>query len=150
MRSRWPKWLLWIGAAVLGVVGLCAAGLTYVGWAISRCGYDLVDTQFSPDGLHQAAVVEVDCGATAGWVRWLVVADARRKLNYRRDNVAVFKGRDLHIRWEGAVLHAEGSVADDVIVRRKLPYVTYDLEPADGAGLDSGRQQAAQPGSTAF
>jgi hypothetical protein len=104
------RWRLFAAGVVAG--GLLV-GLGYVGWLVfiivefattPWCGYDVRQQALSPDGINKAAVVEVNCGATTGYVSWAVRAPASRAFNYRRDVLASVDGREMKIAWAGPKL----------------------------------------------
>jgi hypothetical protein len=93
-----------VGGALVVAAAVYVAPMVALFVAMTECSYDLKDQQVSPDGMRKAAVVEVNCGATTDYVRWVVATDAKSAFKYRRDRIASVSGRALKIAWEGRKL----------------------------------------------
>lgn len=128
MRRGWLWFVVGIGAVVVvPVVAYCGLVLITFVWA-GQCGYQLIDQQLSPDRRQKAAVVEVNCGATTDFARWVVVTDAEKRFRYRHDMLAAVGGQELGIHWDGPILHVKYPAAEKPVIHRTEPFVRY--EPA--------------------
>lgn len=92
-----------IGIVVLAVT-LWFGAVAAVGTMLAGPAPSVAQEQVSPDGRRKAAVLEVQGGATDGFMWKVAVTDARAGKFRNRDDVAVFKGAPGRIAWRGETL----------------------------------------------
>lgn len=98
------------------------------------CDEQVLSRSVSPDGLHVASAVSVQCGATTKDATWVLLSRSGRVPSRERDNVATFEGGEVDLDWDeeslqvfhrGARLHRMDKTADGVAIeyvmgRRRL------------------------------
>ena len=126
--ARLPVWLKWLLGLAAVAAFVCVAMIVALFVYLDRtlCGYDLKSSQISPDGRYKAAVVEVNCGATTGYVDWVVLTKADKAFNYRKDRLASVETQAMTAQWDGQTLIVRWPAGLDVNKATKQPsFVEY-------------------------
>jgi hypothetical protein len=92
------------GGLAAALLTVCAVFVVMFVGGMSACSYDVKDQKVAPDGSRKAALVDVNCGATTGYVTWVVMTKTASPFRYRRDRVAAISGRAARIEWDGSKL----------------------------------------------
>ncbi len=75
-----------------------------------ECEHEMYAQQMSPDGQFNSALDNVGCGATTGFVTWVLVGPSGETLDPANHQVAVFKGKLTSLTWSDV---AEITVSGD-------------------------------------
>jgi len=129
----------WKGVAagiVLGTLGW--GGYNYVlpfllpGGLLGPCGYETLSKASSPDWAFDAALIEVNCGATTAYSSRLYIAPSGAAIDPdKEDPVARFKGSAARVEWVDGKLIVHLGDATPVVkpaVWRDVPIV-YEAGP---------------------
>lgn len=75
------------------------------------CSREIIHATTSADDMYTAATLDVGCGATTGYARWILLKERGRNFDFQRDTVAVIDGYNVQINWQGQTLQVHYSGA---------------------------------------
>lgn len=73
--------------------------------SIPECDKNIRGQVISPDGAMKAAIIDVQCGATAADASWVVLAESKNEFDINSNRVAVFEGKIESVEWRGGDLY---------------------------------------------
>ena len=94
----------------------CFFAVCLIACSISgECDFEETVSAKSPDGNYIVQGVDVGCGATTGFVSWIIVRHVDERLDVESQNIAVLKGQVSGIDWTRG---NEISVSGDLVLHK--------------------------------
>lgn len=87
-------------------IKLCFGGLLMLGLAscgdasLFQCDTAIHDEAVSPSGKLKVGIADVQCGATTEDSSWVVLTEAGKKFDYKKDRIATFEGKLKSVTWK--------------------------------------------------